>query len=302
MKNKGWWRFSLEITKNIEDLIIWKLNQLAIFSYAFDYSVKDKNIAKLLVWLPAVAWKRNKREKLEEKLKCLLIDNSLNINSSSWLFIEQEDWLNTWKNFWKFELIGEHFLVLPCWINSPPQYDKKVVIKIDPGAAFGTGGHPSTSLCLEILEKTIVKEKIFLDVGCGSGILSVAAKKLGARELHVIDNDYLAINSVRENFKLNFDEINSFTIHQGSFLEIKRKNLLKNYDLICCNIIASVIKPLIPHFFDVLNSKGYLILSGILESQKKEIIKLLNLHHFKIDNVLSKKDWICIKSSKVSKE
>jgi len=302
MTNKGWWRLSLEINKNVEDLIIWKLNQSAIFSYAFDYSNKDKNVVKLLVWLPAVSWKRSKREELEEKLKYLLIENGLNINLLSWSFIKEEDWLNTWKNFWKFELIGQDFLVLPCWMNLPSQYNKKVVIKIDPGAAFGTGGHPSTSLCLEMLEKTIVKEKIFLDVGCGSGILSIAAQKLGARELHVIDNDYLAINSTRENLKLNFGEINSLTIHQGSFLETKRKNLLKNYDLICCNIIASVIKPLIPHFFEVLSSQGSLILSGILETQKEEIIKLLNLYHFKIDNVISKKDWICIQSFKMSKE
>ena len=207
MTNKGWWRLSLEINKNVEDLIIWKLNQSAIFSYAFDYSNKDKNVVKLLVWLPAVSWKRNKREELEEKLKYLLIENGLNINLLSWSFIKEEDWLNTWKNFWKFELIGQDFLVLPCWMNLPSQYNKKVVIKIDPGAAFGTGGHPSTSLCLEMLEKTIVKEKNFLDVGCGSGILSIAAQRLGAKELHVIDSDYLAINSTRENLKLNFGQI-----------------------------------------------------------------------------------------------
>ena len=298
MSQKGWWRFSLEINKNVEDLIIWNLNQLEIYSYAFDYS--DKNISKLLIWLPSFSWKKNKREKIEEKLKLILRENGLNINLVRWDFIKEADWLNTWKNFWKFELIGERFLVLPCWMDLPSQYDKKVVLKIDPGAAFGTGGHPSTSLCLEMLEKTIVKEKIFLDVGSGSGILSIAAQKLGVKELHLIDNDYLAINSTKENLKLNFGQISSFKIHKGSFLEIKRKNLLKNYDLICCNIIACVIKPLIPHFYEVLCSQGYLILSGILDSQKVEIIKLLNLYHFRIDNVLSKKDWICIKSVKES--
>ena len=299
---KGWWRFFIEINKNIEDLMIWKLNQLEIFSYAFDSFSKDKNISKLLIWLPAFCWKKNKREKLEETLKDLLRENGQKINLFGWDLIKEDDWLNTWKDFWELELIGQNFLVLPCWIDLPSQYDKKVVLKIDPGAAFGTGGHPSTSLCLEMLEKTIVREKIFLDVGCGSGILSIAAQKLGVRELHVIDNDYLAINSTRENLKLNFGQISSFTIHQGSFLEIKRKNLLQSYDLICCNIIASEIKPLIHHFYEVLNSQGSLILSGILESQKQEIIKLLNLYHFKIDNVLSKKDWICIKSFKVTKE
>jgi len=302
MTNKGWWRFFIEINKNMEDILIWKLNQLEIYSYAFDCSNKDKNLSKLLIWLPAFYWKKNNREKLEETLKYLLRVNGQNINLFGWDLIVEDDWLHNWKNFWKFELIGQNFLVLPCWADLPSQYDKKVVLKIDPGAAFGTGGHPSTSLCLEMLENTIVKEKTFLDVGCGSGILSIAAQKLGAKELHVIDNDYLAVSSTRENLKLNFGQIFPFTIHQGSFLEIKRKKLLKNYDLICCNIIASVIKQLIPHFYEILNTKGYLILSGILESQKQEIIKLLNLYHFKIDNVLSKKDWICIKSLKVTRD
>ena len=300
MSNKGWWRFSIEINKNIEDVIIWKLNQLGIISYAFEYSNEDKSISNLLIWLPKFYWKKNKREKLEEKLKYLLSENGLNIKLCGWDFIKEDDWLNAWKNFWKFELIGQHFLILPCWMKLPSEYDKKVVIKIDPGAAFGTGGHPSTSLCLEMLENTLIKEKIFFDVGCGSGILSIAAQKLGVKELHVIDNDYLAINATRENLKLNFGQISSLTMHHGSFLEIKRRNLLKNYDLICCNIIASVIKPLIPHFYEALSSQGSVILSGILESQKEEIIKLLNLYHFKIDKVLSKKDWICIKSTKVT--
>ena len=168
MTNKAWWRLSIEINNNIEELIIWKLNQLEIFSYAFDYLNKDKNKSILFIWLPSFYWKKHKREKLEDTLRCVFSENNQNINVFSWDFIKEDDWLNNWKNFWEFELVGQNFLVLPCWIDLPSQYNKKVVIKIDPGAAFGTGGHPSTSLCLEMLEKTIVKEKTFLDVGSGS--------------------------------------------------------------------------------------------------------------------------------------
>ncbi len=113
--NEGWWRFFLEINKNIEDLMIWKLNQLEIFSYAFECSSKDKNISKLLIWLPAYYWEKNKRQKLEETLKYLLRKNGQNINLFGWDFINEDDWLNTWKNFWELELIGQNFLVLPCW-------------------------------------------------------------------------------------------------------------------------------------------------------------------------------------------
>ena len=127
--NKGWWRFFIEINKNIEDLMIWKLNQLEIFSFAFDSFSKDKNISKLIIWLPALCWKKTKREKLEETLKYLLRENGQNINLFGWDFIKEDDWLSTWKKFWELELIGQNFLVLPCWIDLPSQYDKKVVLK-----------------------------------------------------------------------------------------------------------------------------------------------------------------------------
>ena len=299
---KDWWRFHIEINKNMEDLIIWKLNQFKITTYSFNYLNKDDINIQLLVWLPSLNWVKSDRDNLEKELKKTLSDNGFTFNTFGWHLIKEEDWINSWKDFWDLELIGQKFLVLPCWMNLSSQYDKKVVIKIDPGAAFGTGGHPSTALCLEEMEKTVIKNAKVLDVGCGSGILSISAKKLGGKYVHVIDNDYLAINSTRENLSLNFDELNSFEFNQGSFLEIKNKKILKNYDLILCNILASVIKPLIPHFHEVLNSHGFLILSGILDSQKEEIIKLLNLYHFKIDNVSSKKDWICIKSFKLTEE
>ena len=151
-----------------------------------------------------------------------------------------------------------------------------------------------------MMEKTLFEEKKILDVG--SGILSIAVKKLGAKELYIIDNDYLAIKSTIENLLLNFGALKSFNLYHESIQKIKREEILKDFDLILCNILASVIRPLIPLFYETLDFHDYLILSGILSTQKEEIIKLLILHHFKIDNVLSKKDWICIKSLKVTRD
>ena len=125
MQNKGWWRFFIEINRNAEDLVIWELNQQEIFSYAFDYSNKDQNITKLLIWLPEYYWKKNKRVKLEEKLKYLFSENDVNINLFGWDFIVEDDWLNNWKKFWKFQLIGQNFLVLPCWLDLPSKYKNK---------------------------------------------------------------------------------------------------------------------------------------------------------------------------------
>jgi len=294
---KNWWKFYIEINKDIEELIMWKLNQLDISTYAFNYPNSGNQLGQLIIWLPLCFAEKNVRDQLEGYFRKLLFDNNMSTNLFGWDLIKEEDWLNSWKSFWDLEFIGNNFLVLPSWKDLPPKYDHKVIIKINPGISFGTGGHPSTSLCLEIMEKTDIKEKRTLDVGCGTGILSIAAKKLGAKELHAIDNDNLAINSTRENIALNFTNLNSFTLHQDSFEEIQKK-IHNNYDLIFCNMIASVIKKFLPRFYQILNWKGSLILSGILNYQKEEIIKLLNLYHFKIDNVSSKKDWICIKSFK----
>ena len=298
MQTKGWWRLKLSINQNLEDLIIWQLNQLDIFSYAFNYQTNKSEIWRLFVWLPENHWKKVDRDFLENKLVSVLIKNGYKKATVLWDFIPEENWLNSWKKYWGPEIIGKNFLVLPCWMQLPKEFENKTILTIDPGAAFGTGNHPSTSLCLEAMENTSFNRKKVLDVGCGSGILTIAACKLGAKVLHAIDNDYLAINSTEENFKINFDNLNSLTVFQGSFPDVIGNKNPKNYDVILCNILAEVIRGIIPDFCEILAKNGLLILSGILSTQKEEIIKILNLYHFKIDNVSSKKDWICIKASK----
>mgnify|MGYP003313100850 FL=1 len=133
--------------------------------------------------------------------------------------------------------MGDTLLVLPCWLELPKEYQNKKVIKIDPGAAFGTGSHPSTSLCLEQLEKISLSSDKILDLGSGSGILSVAAKCFGANEIYAIDNDYLAINSTESNFRLNFGNLDDLKTYLGPFDSLVSKYTLKNFDFILCNIL-----------------------------------------------------------------
>jgi len=180
------------------------------------------------------------------------------------------------------------------------KYKNKKIIKIDPGAAFGTGSHPSTYLCLEKMENILFSDKKVLDIGSGSGILSVAARLLGAKEVCAVDNDYLAINSTKSNFQLNFGNLNNLNSYLGSFDEVFLKNQFKQFDFVLCNILAEVIKGMIPNISKCLRNNGEVIFSGILNSQKDEIIKILIQNDLKLLDVSTRKDWACISAQKAS--
>ena len=176
--------------------------------------------------------------------------------------------------------------------------NNKQIIKIDPGAAFGTGSHPSTYLCLEKMENILFSGKKVLDIGSGSGILSIASRLLGAKEICAVDYDYLAINSTNSNYELNFGNLNNLKTYLGSFNEVIFKYQLKKFDFILCNILAEVIKEMIPNIYKCLRNNGEVIFSGILNSQKDEIIKILNLNNLKLLNVSTRNDWACISAQK----
>ena len=299
MEIKKWYELTFEIETNLEEIIIWKLNDLGISSYAFEILLNNKNNKKVIIWLPNLNWSESLRIKLVRNIKEVLDKNNYQTNCFEWNLIEQEDWISSWKKYWGPELVGDNLLVLPCWLELPEEYKNKKVIKIDPGAAFGTGSHPTTSLCLEELEKISLSSKKILDIGSGSGILSIAAKCFGANEIYALDNDYLAINSTESNFRLNFGTLDDLKTYLGPFDSLVSKYTLKNFDFILCNILAEVIKGIIPDIRNCLKIDGEVILSGILNSQKDEIIKLLNASNLRINDVSSKKDWVCITAQKI---
>ena len=299
MEIKNWYELTFEIETNLEEIIIWKLNDLGISSYAFEILLNNKNNKKVIIWLPNLNWPESLRIKLVRNIKEVLDKNNYQTNCFEWNLIEQEDWISSWKKYWGPELVGDNLLVLPCWLELPEEYKNKKVIKIDPGAAFGTGSHPTTSLCLEELEKISLSSKKILDIGSGSGILSIAAKCFGANEIYALDNDYLAINSTESNFRLNFGTLDDLKTYLGPFDSLVSKYTLKNFDFILCNILAEVIKGIIPDIRNCLKIDGEVILSGILNSQKDEIIKLLKASNLRINDVSSKKDWVCITAQKI---
>ena len=300
MATKDWYKLTFQIESDLEDIIFWKLNELGIFSFSFEYSVTTKNTKEVNIWLPISKWENLARRNFE-KIICKL----LNINYSKneyfeWNVIKEEDWLTSWKKYWAPELVGNKFLILPCWITLNEEFKDKKIIKIDPGAAFGTGSHPSTYLCLERMENISFANKKVLDIGSGSGILSIAATLLGAKEVCAVDNDYLAVNSTNSNFQLNFGNLNNLDTYLGYFDEVIFKYQLKKFDFVLCNILAEVIKEMIPNIYKCLRENGEVVFSGILKSQKDEIIKILIQNNLKLLGVSSKKDWACIYAQKTS--
>jgi len=298
MAVRDWYKLSFLIESDSEEIIIWKLNELGIFSFSFEYLIKNENKKEVNIWLPIDDWGKSSRSGFEKIISKLLnIDDSKN-QFFDWSIIKEVDWLTSWKKYWAPELVGSHFLILPCWINLNEKFKDKKIIKIDPGAAFGTGSHPSTYLCLEKMENIFFSDKKILDIGSGSGILSVAARLLGAKEVYAVDNDYLAINATKSNFRLNFGDLNNLNTYLGSFNEVILKNQLTQFDFVLCNILAEVIKGMIPNIYKCLRNNGEVIFSGILNSQKDEIIKILIQNDLKLLEVSTRKDWACISAQK----
>ena len=300
MAIKDWYKLTFLIASDSEEMIIWKLNELGIFSFSFEYLIKNENKKEVNIWLPVDDWGKSSRYGFEKIISKLLNIYAPKNQFFDWSIIKEEDWLTSWKKYWAPELIGNHFLILPCWINLDEKFKDKNIIKIDPGAAFGTGSHPSTYLCLEKMEKILFSEKKILDIGSGSGILSVAARLLGASQVCAVDNDYLAINSTKSNFQLNFGNLNNLNTYLGSFNEVILKNQIKQFDFVLCNILAEVIKEMIPNIYNCLRNNGEVIFSGILNSQKDEIIKILIQNDLKLLDVSTRKDWACISAQKTS--
>lgn len=203
--------------------------------------------------------------------------------------IKEEDWENAWKQYYHPIRLTRFLTVVPFWEEyQPEQADEKVIV-MDPGMAFGTGTHPTTRLAVEALELTMRGNEKVLDVGTGSGVLSIAAKALGAADVQAYDLDEVATRQARKNFGLNNLE---------SEITVKENNLLNGIvdekaDIIIANILAEILILMIEDAWNNLKDNGYFILSGIIFSKKEELETALEEQGFVIEQVKSSKDWYC---------
>ncbi len=208
--------------------------------------------------------------------------------------VEEEDWANNWKENFKPFKATDRLVVKPTWEEYQLDTDE-LLIEIDPGQAFGTGQHETTVSVLALLEKNLSSELNILDVGTGTGILSIAAAKLGADNITAIDIDPTAVKVAKENAQLN-DVAGKIEFLQGDLVE----EIDEKYDLVIANILPEIIKKLIPDLNRVCELKARAILSGIIREKEAEIRAELKKHNFLVEAVIYKGDWVSIAAIKQS--
>lgn len=242
------------------------------------------------------------RQKMEESLYYLGMIQP--VPTPTYKQIADQNWMEAWKQHYQPILIGERLLILPAWLENPDP--KRIPIKIDPGMAFGTGTHPTTQLCLELMEISFEQSKIenrkseiVIDVGCGSGILSIAALKLGADKVLGVDIDIESVKNSRENADLN--EIGEeLLLGQGSVTEILAGQFpFKSAPLVVANILAPVLIRLFDAgLADLIEPNGEIILSGILDHQADDVAKAGQARGLKRGETRQMKDWVAISMKK----
>lgn len=237
------------------------------------------------------------RHKLEESLYYL--GRIQPLPAASYKEIADQNWMESWKQHYKPILVGERLVIVPAWMESPDP--NRIAIKIDPGMAFGTGTHPTTQLCLELMEKEFLDRhpSSVIDVGCGSGILSIAALKLGARSALGVDIDAGSIVNARENANANQigDEL---TLEVGSVQEIRQGQFaFSKAPLVLANILAPVIVRLFDAgLADLIDVNGAILLSGILQEQAQNVIEGAQANSLQIKARRQLGDWVALTMSR----
>ena len=199
-----------------------------------------------------------------------------------------QDWENNWKDYFKSIPVGKKLMIHPVWDDDFDPGDR-AVLDIEPGLAFGSGGHDTTRLCLEMMEDYVTRDTEFLDVGCGSGILSVSALLLGAKKAVAVDIDPLAVKKARENAELNgFDETR-YTALEGDLAD----KVTGKYNVVAANIVADVIILFCSQVKEFMSDDAVFITSGIIDTREPDVLEAFKKYGFSIVERRERGGWLC---------
>ena len=286
-----WLRLEQLFQVELEESFYWLLNKLEIYRFSIEHDPSENTIRTLFVWLPLNEWSIQEQKTLVESLISLANTFEIKLPPCQWIEVKDEDWSLSWKKSWEPDPVGKSILILPAWMGVPEEFSKRKIIRLDPGSAFGTGSHPSTRLCLEALDDMPPSGQTIADIGCGSGILSLTALKLGAVSTFSVDIDSLAISATKINSALNDFSEDLLNVFHGSIEEIEANMPKKKIDLVLCNILAPVIRSLGPDLEKIIAPEGKVILSGLLVEQLEELQEFFSSLRWKVLEIKTKEQW-----------
>ena len=213
---------------------------------------------------------------------------------------EDKDWINNWKQYFK-QFYVDDILIIPSWEEVKPEDRDKMIIHIDPGTAFGTGMHETTQLCIRQLKKYVTKDTELLDVGTGSGILSIIALKLGARHAVGTDLDPCAVPAVEENKEVNGIPVEAFDMMIGNIIddkEVQDRVGYEKYDIVTANILADVLVPMTPVIVHQMKPGAVYITSGILDVKEKVVKEAVVAAGLEVVEVTHQGEWVSVTARK----
>ena len=317
-----WKKYTIETTTAAEDFMSSMLMDLGIEGIEIEDNIpltKEDQADMFIDFLPELPPDEGKshvsfyieddgtdQSEILKKVKIGLeeLRDTVDVGSGMILSSETEDldWINNWKKFFSSFTI-ENILIKPTWEDVKPEDKDKFMIEIDPGISFGTGKHETTQLCIRQLIKYIKDEhpKV-LDVGCGSGILSIVALKLGASEVVGTDLDADCMISTHENMKVNHLDEKLGTFYVGNLIDdvdLQKQVGTEEYDIVVANILADVIIPMAPVIPDRLRKGGYFITSGIIDFKEDEVRDAIEKTGLKVIEINHQGEWVNITAQKL---
>ncbi len=207
----------------------------------------------------------------------------------------EEDWANNWKQYFKPLTVGEKLVVKPSW-EDYSDGDGRTILEIDPASSFGTGQHNTTQLCLELIEKNLCNGDRLLDLGCGSGILSIAAVLLGAEKVTAVDISQNSVETAKENASKNNISADKYTAYCGDIISDNTlvEKIGSGFDIIAANIVADVLIAMSPLFEKFVKKGGTLILSGIITERADEVIEAMKSKGYALSEIREKDGWAAV--------
>ncbi|MCI9175434.1 MAG: 50S ribosomal protein L11 methyltransferase [Lachnospiraceae bacterium] len=313
-----WNKYTIKTTTQAEDFVSSMLADLGIEGVQIEDNVplspedkekmyidilpelpKDEGIAFVSFFLESEAEQEPLLVQVKEELEELRLFTEIGAGTIAKGETEDKDWINNWKQYFQSFTI-EDILIKPTWEEGTDPGTYRCVIEIDPGTSFGTGKHETTRLCIQQIRKYLKPNDRLLDVGCGSGILSVAGLKLGAGEAVGIDVDPLCIEASRENIRVNHLPEEKGRFYQGNLIEDEalQEQIGGGYDIAAANILADIIIPLTPAIPACLKQGGIYITSGIIDFKETAVRAAIEAAGFTILETEHLGEWVSITARK----